>query len=208
MWSTAREVAAGDTVIIWLTRDLVQPLVVTPGKDFNTRYGNFKHSDFVGVPYGSKVVPKSGKGFIHILKPTPELWTIALPHRTQILYLADIALITSYLGIRKGSKVIEAGMSLSLWMSAAQLTKRLTQKSKTNFSYSHTSVGAFRTVSPIDRMPCFCSLQLTFPWKAPDRHPSLIRLPGPLARLGISGLTNFTKRDSIKQSQDGSILLS
>ncbi|KAF9525482.1 tRNA methyltransferase complex subunit Cpd1 [Crepidotus variabilis] len=109
MWSTAREVAAGDTVIIWLTRDLVQPLVIAPGKDFNTRYGNFKHSDFVGVPYGSKVVPKSGKGFIHILKPTPELWTIALPHRTQILYLADIALITSYLGIRKGSKVIEAG---------------------------------------------------------------------------------------------------
>lgn len=35
--------------------------------------------------------------------------TLALPHRTQILYLPDIAFITSYLDIKAGSKVIEAG---------------------------------------------------------------------------------------------------
>ncbi|KAF9560911.1 tRNA methyltransferase complex GCD14 subunit, partial [Agrocybe pediades] len=109
MWSNAREIAAGDTVIIWLTRDQVQPLVVTPGKDFNTKFGNFRHADFVGVPYGSKVASRTGRGFIHILRPTPELWTTALPHRTQILYLADIAFISAHLGIKKGSKVIEAG---------------------------------------------------------------------------------------------------
>jgi tRNA (adenine57-N1/adenine58-N1)-methyltransferase len=109
MWSSAREVAAGDTVIIWLTREQIQPLVISPGKIFNTKFGNFKHSDFVGAPYGSKVVPKAGRGFIYLLRPTPELWTLALPHRTQILYLADIAFITSYLGIKKDSKVIEAG---------------------------------------------------------------------------------------------------
>ncbi|SRR5258708_18769353 len=109
MWSTAREVVAGDTVIIWLTRDQILPLVVTPGMNFNTKFGNFKHADLVGTPYGSKVVPKSGRGFIYLLRPTPELWTLALPHRTQILYLADIAFIVSYLGIKKDSKVIEAG---------------------------------------------------------------------------------------------------
>ncbi|PPQ80446.1 hypothetical protein CVT25_001773 [Psilocybe cyanescens] len=109
MWSDARQVAAGDTVIIWLTRDQVQPLVITPGKDFNTKFGNFRQQDFIGVPYGSKVPSRTGRGFIHILRPTPELWTIALPHRTQILYLADIAFITSHLNIRHGSKVIEAG---------------------------------------------------------------------------------------------------
>lgn len=39
---------------------------------------------------------------------------MALPHRTQILYLADIAFITSWLDIRRGSRVIEAGaLSLS-----------------------------------------------------------------------------------------------
>ena len=91
------------------TRDLIQPLVVTPGKDFNTKFGNFRQADFVGVPYGSKVPSRTGKGFLLILRPTPELWTLALPHRTQILYLADIAFITSSLNIKKGSRVIEAG---------------------------------------------------------------------------------------------------
>ncbi|GLB38651.1 putative catalytic subunit of tRNA (adenine-N(1)-)- methyltransferase, which catalyzes the formation of N(1)- methyladenine at position 58 (m1A58) in initiator methionyl-tRNA [Lyophyllum shimeji] len=109
MWSTAREIAAGDLVIIWLTRDLVQPLIITPGKDFNSKFGHYRHADLVGIPYGSKVASRTGKGFIHVLRPTPELWTMALPHRTQILYLADIAFITSHLNIKRGSRVIEAG---------------------------------------------------------------------------------------------------
>ncbi|KAJ6494627.1 tRNA methyltransferase complex subunit Cpd1 [Mycena vitilis] len=113
MWSTAREIAAGDTVIIWLaslfTRELIQSLVVTPGKDFNSKFGHYRHVDLVGMHYGSKLGSRTGKGFIHVLRPTPELWTMALPHRTQILYIADISLIISYLDIRRGSRVIEAG---------------------------------------------------------------------------------------------------
>ncbi|KAF9465270.1 tRNA methyltransferase complex GCD14 subunit-domain-containing protein [Collybia nuda] len=109
MWSTSREIAAGDVVIIWLTRDVIQPLLVTPGKDFNSKFGHYRHADLVGIPYGSKVGSRNGKGFVHVLRPTPELWTMALPHRTQILYLADIAFITSYLDIKRGSRVIEAG---------------------------------------------------------------------------------------------------
>ncbi|KIM80979.1 hypothetical protein PILCRDRAFT_97735 [Piloderma croceum F 1598] len=109
MWSTAREIAAGDVVIVWLTRDLLQPLLITPGKDFNSKFGNYRHSDLIGIPFGSKVGSRNGKGFINVLRPTPELWTMALPHRTQILYLADIAFITSWLDIKRGSRVIEAG---------------------------------------------------------------------------------------------------
>lgn len=109
MWSTKPTVAQGDLLIVWLTRDSVQSLVVTPGNEFNSRYGHYRHSDLLGIPYGSKVASRTGKGFIHILRPTPELWTLALPHRTQILYLADIAFITSWLHVRPGSVVIEAG---------------------------------------------------------------------------------------------------
>ncbi|KAI0763652.1 tRNA methyltransferase complex GCD14 subunit-domain-containing protein [Trametes elegans] len=109
MWSNAREIAAGDVVIAWMTRDIIQPLVITPGKELNLKYGYYRHEDLVGVPYGSKIRSRNGKGFIHLLRPTPELWTLALPHRTQILYLADIAFVTSWLDIRPGSRVIEAG---------------------------------------------------------------------------------------------------
>lgn len=127
MFSAGREIAAGDIVIIWMvgsiipsrsrrftsqTREAIQPLLITPGKDFNNKYGNYRHDDFIGVPYGSKVGSRTGKGFIHVLRPTPELWTMALPHRTQILYLPDIAFVTAHLGIRPGSRVIEAGTSL------------------------------------------------------------------------------------------------
>jgi len=109
MWSTAREIAEGDLVIVWLTRDVVQPLVVESGKELSSKYGVYRHDSLIGVPYGSKIGSRNGKGFIHLLRPTPELWTLALPHRTQILYLADIAFITSWLDIKPGSRVIEAG---------------------------------------------------------------------------------------------------
>lgn len=90
----------------------MQPLIVTPGKEFNGKFGVYSHADLVGIPFGSKVGSRNGKGFIHVLRPTPELWTIALPHRTQILYLADIAFIVSYLDIKPGSKVVEAGKAI------------------------------------------------------------------------------------------------
>lgn len=40
--------------------------------------------------------------------------TLALPHRTQILYMPDIAFITSFLDIKPASVVIEAGKLPSL----------------------------------------------------------------------------------------------
>ncbi|KDQ20849.1 hypothetical protein BOTBODRAFT_26869 [Botryobasidium botryosum FD-172 SS1] len=109
MWSTAREIAEGDTIIVWMKRDLLQPLVITPGKELNGRFGVYSHSDLIGVPYGSKVGSRNGKGFVYVLRPTPELWTLALPHRTQILYAADIAFVMAWLGIKPGSAVVEAG---------------------------------------------------------------------------------------------------
>ena len=44
-----------------------------------------------------------------ILPPTPELWTIALPHRTQILYTADISLVVTHLELTPGKTVVESG---------------------------------------------------------------------------------------------------
>lgn len=53
--------------------------------------------------------PPPQSGYLHLLRPTPELWTLSLPHRTQILYMPDIAYITMRLGVRVGGRVIEAG---------------------------------------------------------------------------------------------------
>ncbi|KAG8921710.1 tRNA (adenine-N(1)-)-methyltransferase catalytic subunit trm61 [Tulasnella sp. 417] len=109
MFSQAREIAAGDVVIIWFTRESLKAITITPGEELNGRFGAYRHADLIGKPFGSKIGSRNGKGFIYVLRPTPELWTLALPHRTQILYVADIAFVISWLGIRPGSVVIEAG---------------------------------------------------------------------------------------------------
>jgi tRNA (adenine57-N1/adenine58-N1)-methyltransferase len=44
-----------------------------------------------------------------MLKATPELWTLWLPHRTQILYFADISYVVASLELSPGCLVIEAG---------------------------------------------------------------------------------------------------
>ena len=58
---------------------------------------------WIGTPFGSKVVSKEGKGWVYLLAPTPELWTQVLRHRTQILYAADISLMTAFMELRPGS---------------------------------------------------------------------------------------------------------
>lgn len=90
------------------------PVTVTPGLEINNRFGVFNHTDLIGLPYGTKVSSRNGRGFVYVLRPTPELWTLSLPHRTQILYVADIAFIVSCLNIRPGSSVIEAGESTAI----------------------------------------------------------------------------------------------
>lgn len=63
----------------------------------------------IGLEYGTQMSSTTKKGFIFLLHPTPELWTLALPHRTQILYAPDISYILSKLRIVPGTSVIEAG---------------------------------------------------------------------------------------------------
>ncbi|KAH8914968.1 tRNA methyltransferase complex GCD14 subunit [Atractiella rhizophila] len=104
-------IEVGDTVIAYLGRDSLTPVTVTPGQVLVNKFGRFPHDGMIGKPWGSvlRSTPRPNDGFIHLLRPTPQLWTESLTHRTQILYLPDISFITAYLDIKPGSRVIEAG---------------------------------------------------------------------------------------------------
>jgi len=52
--------------------------IVTRDRDIQSRYGYFRHNDFVGKPWGTKLASGNGRGFVYLLKPTPELWQVRL----------------------------------------------------------------------------------------------------------------------------------
>ncbi|KAH8847739.1 hypothetical protein MCOR27_001864 [Pyricularia oryzae] len=58
---------------------------------------------------GAKQAVAAASGFVHILAPSPELWTMSLPHRTQVVYTPDYSYILQRIRARPGSKIIEAG---------------------------------------------------------------------------------------------------
>lgn len=64
--------------------------------------------DWIGLEYGGKANCSSGK-WVYLLEPTPELWRNALDQRTQILYLADIAMAIFKLELKPGCLVLETG---------------------------------------------------------------------------------------------------
>ncbi|KAJ9096970.1 tRNA (adenine-N(1)-)-methyltransferase catalytic subunit trm61 [Naganishia cerealis] len=99
----------GDLVLAFISRGNIKPINVTKGQTLNTRYGQYDHDRMIGMKYGEQMAGAKGHGFIHLLHPTPELWTLSLPHRTQIVYTHDSSYITQRLGVTSGTRVIEAG---------------------------------------------------------------------------------------------------
>lgn len=66
-----------------------------------------------------KAAVTAASGFCHLLPPTPEAWTVSLPHRTQIVYTPDYSFIVQKLRIRPGSVVIESGAGSGSFTHAA-----------------------------------------------------------------------------------------
>lgn len=99
----------GDLVLAFISRNQIKPITVKRGERLNSRYGHFDHDKMIGMKYGQQMGGINDYGYIHLLHPSPELWTISLPHRTQIVYSHDSSYIIQRLNVCSGSRVIEAG---------------------------------------------------------------------------------------------------
>ncbi|XP_072933479.1 tRNA (adenine(58)-N(1))-methyltransferase catalytic subunit TRMT61A [Epargyreus clarus] len=106
----------GDTVILYLSNNIyaidVKREITNKKGDlvenvYQTPFGALKVASLIGADYGSRV--QLSKGWGHVLQPTPELWSLTLPHRTQIIYTPDISMIILQLDLVPGSVVVEAG---------------------------------------------------------------------------------------------------
>ena len=110
---SADVIQEGDSVVLFfsMTNLIVVPSISSDGSTHNG-CGFFDHSDIIGKSYGSKVFPRLKSEYprpLHVLRVTPELFTLSIPHRTQIIYHADISTIIQGLNILPGSHVAEAG---------------------------------------------------------------------------------------------------
>eukprot|EP01039_Chlorochromonas_danica_P010161 gene10161-11245_t len=114
-----RVMKAGDLVVIYERHDSLDHLYLKHGMIFQNKFGAFHHNDMIGKPFGSKIASRSSPGWIYVLTPTPELWSIAVHTRTQIVNELDSSVVTLLLDIHPGCKVVESGtgsgcMTLSL----------------------------------------------------------------------------------------------
>ena len=117
--SLPRLISENDLVVIYERHDMMSHVYVKAGDIYNNKYGAFYHDDFIGKPFGSKVFSKCSPGWIYTLEPSPEIWTLALNSRTQIVDSLDASIITFNLDVYPGCVVVESGtgsgcMSLSL----------------------------------------------------------------------------------------------
>ncbi|KKA28455.1 hypothetical protein TD95_002589 [Thielaviopsis punctulata] len=68
-----------------------------------------EESKIDAAPTVVKKAVTAASGFLHILKPSPELWTMSLPHRTQVVYTPDYSYVLQRIRAFPGKRIIEAG---------------------------------------------------------------------------------------------------
>ena len=101
-------VGEGDLAAVVDRGVAIRVVTVTRGGKFQNRNGLFQMDDWIGKDWGTRIMNQQGKDLV-LVKPTPELWTQILTHRTQILYLPDISMIILKLELKPGCLVLETG---------------------------------------------------------------------------------------------------
>ncbi len=101
-------VGEGDLAVVLDRYVPIKLVSVTQDGTFQTRSGLFKMKDWIGREWGTRIINEHGKD-VMVVKPTPELWTRVLTHRTQILYLPDISMVLMKLELKPGCVVLETG---------------------------------------------------------------------------------------------------
>jgi tRNA (adenine57-N1/adenine58-N1)-methyltransferase catalytic subunit len=104
----AATVVEGDLAVVLDRYVPIKLVSVTQDGTFQTRSGLFKMKDWIGKEWGTRIMNEQGKD-VMVVKPTPELWTRVLTHRTQILYLPDISMVLLKLEVKPGCVVLETG---------------------------------------------------------------------------------------------------
>src|SRR5215468_2044982 len=103
-----RLAAYGDTVLL-VSKDRRQYVrTLTPGGQLSTHHGNIPFANLVGLPYGSAVRTHLDTLFYLLIPQVADLIAHGR-HETAIIQPKDLGYIALRLGVRPGTRVVEAG---------------------------------------------------------------------------------------------------
>ena len=86
----------GDLIVAYERHDSMDHFFLEAGKILQNKFGAFHHNDFIGKPFGTKVKSRISSGWLYALKPTPDLWSLAV-HVRRFLFNDFIVSLFPYL---------------------------------------------------------------------------------------------------------------
>ena len=104
-------IAEGDLVLVYEKQDLQRQVVIAPGARYTAQKGVIHYDDVLRNKerYGTKIYTTNKRCFVTMLRPTSDMYSRNLIHRTQILYTPDISQVLMRLELRPGLRVCESG---------------------------------------------------------------------------------------------------
>ena len=99
----------GDRVQLTDAKGKLYSITLTKGSEWHTHKGMLKHDDLVGIPEGSIVATNQDLKF-QAFRPLLADYVLSMPRGATIVYPKDAAMILGVADIKRGIRVLEAGV--------------------------------------------------------------------------------------------------
>jgi tRNA (adenine57-N1/adenine58-N1)-methyltransferase catalytic subunit len=100
---------AGDRVQLTDPKGRLHTITLTPGREFHTHRGLFRHDDLIGRPEGTVVRNTAGVEYL-ALRPLLADYVLSMPRGAAVVYPKDAGQIIAMADIFPGARVVEAGV--------------------------------------------------------------------------------------------------
>lgn len=99
----------GDRVQLTDPKGRMHTITLTPGKEFHTHRGLFRHDELIGRPEGSVVRNTAGVDYL-ALRPLLADYVLSMPRGAAVVYPKDAGQIVAMADVFPGARVVEAGV--------------------------------------------------------------------------------------------------
>jgi len=98
-----------DNYVLFFYNDTKKWLVkISKNEKLHTHIGILKHSDAIGLEFGSRITTNKDK-YVYLIEPTMYDFVMKIQHGTQIVYPKDFGYMAARAGIQSGQKIVEIG---------------------------------------------------------------------------------------------------